>query len=339
MEYFVGVDLGGTNLRAVVGTGGDATIEECVVGHARRRTPRGPDGETVTEAVLEAIRAACDEAGIAPAEVSAAGVGSIGPLDLATGTVVDPANLPAGVDRISLRDPVQQLLDAEAVFVLNDTTAGAVGERAAAPDTPENLVYLTLSTGIGAGACVDGRVLAGRDGNAGEVGHVTVDPTGVMTCPCGSPGHWEAYCSGENIPDYARYLRAVGIGGPGDTGPPVEAEFDPDVETSLPLDDPEFSTADVFEHAPTDEFAAAVVDRIGAWNAIGVTTLVHAYAPERVVVGGAVALNNPDAVLEPVRAALPARSFIQVPEVSLTRLGDDVVLLGALARARTSSER
>lgn len=315
MDYFVGIDLGGTNLRAVVGRGDAPTLEASVVGRARRPTPQGPDGDTITQAVLDAVGDACEDAGVGPGDVTAAGVGTIGPLDLGTGAVVDPVNLSDAVDRIELRDPLALALDTDLVDVLNDTTAGVVGERAADPETPENVVYVTLSTGVGAGACVDGRVLVGADGNAGEIGHATLDPTGVMNCDCGAAGHWEAYCSGTHIPAYARHLHA------GET------------ETALPLDDPEFSAVDVFEHAPHDDFAAEVVAAVGSWNAIGVANLVHAYAPSRVAFGGAVALNNPEEILGSIRAELPDHCCIPVPEVGLTRLGEDVVLLGALARA------
>lgn len=333
MEYYAGVDVGGTNLRAVVGTAGASTLEASVVGNAARSTPYGPDGRAVTDAMLDAIREACDDAGVAPTDVVAAGIASIGPLDLETGTVVNPVNLSDGVERIELREPVRELLDAESVIVLNDATAGVVGERAADPASPENLLYVTFSTGIGVGACVDGRVLSGANGNAGEVGHTTVDPAGTMRCSCGAPGHWEAYCGGRNIPAYARHLHEVGCDGAGPATRDAAVDLGPGVETALPLDAPDFSAADVFAHAPEDAFAAAVLDVVGEWNAVGVANLVHAFAPSRVAAGGAVALNNPEAVLDPIRERLPERSCVPVPEVSMTRLGGDVVLLGALARA------
>lgn len=311
MEYYVGVDLGATNLRAVVGHEGPA-LEASVVGEARVSTPKGPDGEMVSGAVVAVVEAACDDAGVAPEAIEAAAVGSIGPLDPEAGCVVDPVNLPDSVDRIELAEPLRRVLATDEVSVLNDTTAGVVGERAADPERPDDIVYLTISTGVGAGACVDGRVLSGANGNAGEVGHTTLHPAGRMTCHCGAVGHWEAYCSGTHLPDYARTLHAPGVA------------------TALPLDSPEFTAADVFAHAPEDEFAARVVDRVGEWNAIGVANIVHTYAPTRVVVGGAVAINNPEQILTPIREQLPERSCIPVPDIELTRLGDDAVLLGAL---------
>ncbi|GAA0306877.1 ROK family protein [Halarchaeum salinum] len=313
MAYYVGVDLGATNLRAAV-----ANEEAVVLGTDRRGTPRGPSGIAVTEAVLAAIRTACANAGVDPTDVIAAGIGSIGPLDLADGAIDDPANLPEAVGRIPLVGPVRELIGSERIYLHNDTIAGVIGERFHSDRNPDDMVYLTISSGIGAGVAVDGNVLTGWDGNAGEVGHLVVDPEGRRTCGCGRDGHWEAYCSGNNIPRYATQL----------------AE-ERDADTALPIDDPNFSAKDVFDHAETDDFAAHVVDRIADWNTLGVTNLAQAYAPLVVYVGGAVALNNPDLVLDPVRERLEESVFNNVPDLQLTNLGDDVVLDGAIASALT----
>jgi glucokinase len=193
-----------------------------------------------------------------------------------------------------------------------------IGERFYSERNPDDMVYLTISSGIGAGVCVDGHVLTGWDGNAGEVGHMTVDPQGRLTCGCGHDGHWEGYCSGNHIPRYAAYLH----------------DADP-VETALPMDDPSFSAADVFEHDGSDEFATHVVDQIAHWNAMGVANIVHAYAPLVVYVGGAVALNNPERILEPIRERMAGMVMSNVPEIRLTTLGDEAVVKGALASAMT----
>jgi glucokinase len=313
MTRYVGVDLGATTVRAVVADGDAVTI-----GRGRDATPQGPTGRAVTETVLGVVRDACEDAGVDPTDVSAVGVGSIGPLDLAAGAVDDPPNLPASVERVPLTGPLSDLLGTGRVTLHNDAVAGVVGERFHADGNPDHMVYLTVSSGIGAGVCVDGTVLTGWDGNAGEFGHVVVDPSGTMTCGCGRDGHWEAYCSGDNVPRYARRLHAE----------------DP-VETALPLEDPGFSAADVFAHAGEDAFADRVIDRVTRWNVAGVANLVHAYAPQAVVVGGAVALENPDLVVGRIRDRVESEIVSNVPEIRLTDLGDDVVVRGAVASAMT----
>ena len=313
MAYYVGVDLGATNVRAVVADG-SATI----LGAARGSTPRGPTGIAVTEAILDLIREACTEVGIAPSAATACGIGSIGPLDLAAGAVEDPANLPDRIDRIPLTGPISKLLATDDVYLHNDTIAGVIGERFHSERNPDDMVYLTMSSGIGAGVCVDGHVIGGWDGNVGEVGHMTLDPQGIMTCGCGHVGHWEAYCSGNNIPAYARRLH----------------DDDP-IDTALPLEDPDFSAVDVFEHAGEDKFADHVIEQVTLWNAMGVANIVHAFAPLVISVGGAVALNNPELVVDPLRERLDDMVMSNIPEVMLTDHGDDVVVKGAVASALT----
>jgi len=312
MPYYAGVDLGATNIRAVVGDG-----EGEVLAHSERGTPRGPTGIAITEAILSALRDACASADVAPESVEAAGLCSFGPLDLQEGTVESPANLPESVERIPLTGPVSNLIGSNRVYLHNDTNAGVIGERFFSDRSPDDMVYLTLSSGIGAGVTVDGHVLRGWDGNAGEVGHMTVDPEGRMTCGCGRPGHWEAYCSGNNIPRYARHVH--------------ETEG---VPTELPLTAESFDAADVFT-AEGDPLAERTVERIAEWNVLGVANICHAYAPLVIYVGGAVALNNPERVLDPIREGLEGRLLVNRPDVELTKLGDDVVVLGALASAIT----
>ncbi|MFB6164868.1 MAG: ROK family protein [Haloarculaceae archaeon] len=311
---YAGVDLGATNVRAAV-----ADADGAIVGRDQRATPRGPSGIDVTEAVLDSIRAAAADAGTDPRDLRAVAIGSIGPLDLAAGAVDDPPNLPDSVERVPLTGPVEQLIGSERVYLHNDATAGVIGERFHSERNPDDMVYLTISSGIGAGVCVDGHVLTGWDGNAGEVGHLTVDPTGLLTCGCGKAGHWEAYCSGENLPRYARAL--------------ADRE---DVPTDLAIDDPGFSAVDLFEAAGEDPLADHVLEKFVDWNVIGVTNIVHAYAPLVIYVGGGVALNNPERVLDPVRERLPETVMSNVPDLQLTTLGDDVGVEGAVASAMTS---
>lgn len=312
MARYLGIDLGASNMRAAVTDGNARTLAR-----ATRATPQGPDGSAVEAALRELVVDATTEAGIEPAAIEAAAVVSFGPLDLAAGTVDEPANLPA-IDRIRLRGPLATLLGDAPVYVHNDATAGVIGERFFTDPIPDDVVYLTISSGIGAGVAVDGTVLGGWDGNAGEVGHFVVDPTGRRTCGCGRPGHWEAYCSGENIPAYARDLHTT------------EA-----VETDLPLADPGFTAADVFAAAGEDPLADLVIDRIAEWNAIGVTNVVHAYAPLVVALGGAVATRNPALVVEPIEERIEDLVFTGVPEVRLASLGEDAVIRGAVASAIT----
>lgn len=304
---YAGVDLGATNIKAVVGDDRGR-----VRSRTRRRTPRGPDGDAVTDAMIAALTAALDDAGVEPTDIVRCGVGSIGPLDKATGELGRSANLSEEIDSVALAGPLEEFLETE-VLVFNDANAGIIGERFYADRTPDDMVYLTISSGIGAGVAVDGRVLSGWDGNAAEVGHYTVE-TGGLACGCGVGGHWEAYCSGTNIPRHARYVHQT-----------------EGIETDLPLDS--IDAKAVFDAAGTDPLADRTIERIQQYNAVGVADLINSYAPLVVYVGGAVARNNPERIVEPLREQVPDLVMANVPEIRLTALGDEVVVRGALAAA------
>ena len=311
MSWFVGVDLGATNIAAVVGRA-DGSIEAS----ERRPTPQ-TSGIEITEEILATVEAVSADAGISPETVKAAGIGSIGPLDMTDGVVREPANLPDAVELIPLTGPLEKLVKAP-VVLHNDANAGVIAEQFYAEYTPDNIVYLTISSGIGAGVIVDGTVLRGWDGNAGEVGHFPVDPDGVMRCGCGKRGHWEAYCSGNNIPQYAQHLH--------------EGQ-----QTALPIESGSIDAAAVFTHAESDGFAESVLEHVSHWNARGVTAIVHAYAPMVITVGGAVALHNPH-IVEELEERVADLVMTNVPEIRLTSLGNDVVVTGALASAIQSHD-
>lgn len=311
MARYAGVDLGATNIRAIVADADGETL-----GSYRQNAPRGPTGLAVTDAILDCLREACAAADIQPADIEAVGIAAAGRLDLTAG-LVEPTNIP--VEEVPLRGPVSNLLDTAEIHLHKDVAAGVIGERYHAERNPDDMAYLTISSGIGAGIAVDGSVLRGWDGNAGEVGHTTIDSAGRMTCGCGHDGHWEAYCSGTNIPAYARVL--------------WNDEDRPN--TTLPIEADDFDAVDVFAHADEDEFTDRVIERLAEWNALGVANVVHAYAPLVVSVGGAVALNNETLVVDPIRERLDGLVMTNVPEVRLTSLGDDVVVEGALASALT----
>ncbi|MDY6765278.1 MAG: ROK family protein, partial [Halobacteria archaeon] len=270
-------------------------------------------GEDVTNAVLEAIEKACERGSIKIEDVEGVGIGSIGTIDEEKGEIQRPANLPQGVERISLRGPIRELVDSD-VRLYNDTTLAVIGERFYSDSKPENIVYLSISSGIGAGVIVDGNALKGRKNGAGEAGHTVVDPAGRRVCGCGREGHWEAYSSGENIPGYARFL--------------FEGSNFEDTELSL---EEGLEASDVFRHAPEDEFANYVVEKIADWNAIGVTNLIQSYAPSVIRVGGGVALNNESLVIDPIREKVKEMSFNELPRIEMSGLGEEAVIRGGIA--------
>ena len=305
--YYLGVDIGATNIRCGVTTAGRDRVATLT-----RPTPQGPTVGAFTDGVETTVTETLDSAGVRPSQVAAAGIASLGPLDAADGLIRQPANLDSDISGIPVRRTVEAQLPGVPVQLCNDAVAGVVAEYCA--DTAENLVYVTISSGIGAGVVVDGHILRGEDGNAAEVGHLTLDPDSGRPCGCGGDGHWEAFAGGENVPEYAAQIAA-------------EKGFD---DTLLAG---ECTAATVFEADGEDPLATETVERIGDWNAQGMATLVHMFAPGRVVVGGAVARNNRQRVLGPIRNRIDSYLMGSAPEIRLTAFGDEVSLRGALALA------
>jgi glucokinase len=310
-RFYAAVDLGATNVRV---TYGDMTgIKDKLM----EATDRG-SAEGVVEQIIRMIR----ELGIR--EPAAIGVGSIGPLDIGTGCVVGTPNLP--FKRIPVSEPLSEAFNTE-VRIMNDCSTAVLGEQLfGAGKGMKNIVYVTLSTGLGGGALVDGHLLVGKDGNAVEIGHTVINPDSELVCGCGCIGHWEAYCSGKNIPNYA--LALMRERGSEESTLFIESFKNPPRLTAESI----FSAA-----AEGDPLALWIIQKIGEVNAVGFANIVNVFDPELITVGGTVALKNPGLILDPIRENLDRYIVNKKPEIRITPLGQDAVLFGALALAMKES--
>ena len=304
MERYLALDVGATNTRCVV-----VDDERQVLARRTRATPQETTTASFADTIGQVVDATLAAAGIGAAAVDAAGIASFGPVNTDRGTIAATPNLASDLTDVPVRRPVaDRLTDGTPVVVLNDAVAGVIAEHRRGPE--DNIVYLTLSSGVGAGAVVDGSVLRGRGGNAAEIGHLVLDPDSDRQCGCGGYGHWEAFAGGENMPAYARTITAS-----------------EQVTTGLSLET--LSAEQLFEGYGADPLATETIDRVGEWNTIGVANLIHAFAPDRIAVGGTVALQNPTLIFEPIVRTLDARLTVEEPSIHLTEFGDDVVVLGA----------
>jgi len=312
-RYAVGIDLGGTNVRAVLGDDKGRVLARV---DERTERSKGPEGiiRQLANVVLKVT------SGFGLDRIEGVGVASAGTLDPERKMIKVFANLP--FNEIPVVDPLENELRVP-VRLLNDCSTAVVGEKFfGAGREFENLVYITISTGIGGGVYVDGRLLFGKDGNAHEVGHMTIDMEGRLPCGCGKRGHWEAYCSGENIPNYARLL----LHG-------REKELEGSILSKFVGGDIQNLTAkSIYDAAKLgDSLSLQIVEEIGKANAIGFSNVVNLYDPELITVGGTVALKNPKLVINPIERYLPEYSLNRIPRVMITPLGGDAVLYGALA--------
>jgi glucokinase len=306
----IGIDIGGTNVRAaVVDVDGRVVTEQ-------RAASTTLDWESMRGQVLASIAALR-----AGHDIAAIGIGAAGMVDR-DGVIHYAPNVPG-----FLGTPVQAEIAAATglpTVVDNDANAAAWGELAhgAARGVRDALV-ITLGTGIGGGIVSDGRVLRGAHGFAAEIGHFTIDPDGPR-CACGEIGCWEALASGTALGRMAREAAVIG------DAPAVLklAGGDPDAVRGTHVSDAARAGA---------PDALALIDRYAALVAVGFVGLANILDPEIIVVSGGLAEEG-DLLLTPVRAYFDGHvegsHYRPTPSIVAAGLGDRAGTIGAATMAR-----
>lgn len=294
---YVGVDVGGTKMLAV-----RLSAAGAVEATATRPMPGVSAGpEAVEEAVVLAARDV--SAGARPAGL---GVSAAGLVDAAGERFLFGAHLP-------WRDaPVRQAIAERtglSVVLDNDANCAAYAELVAgAARGVRSALLITIGTGIGGAVVLDGRVVRGAHGLAGEFGHMQAVPDG-LACECGLRGCWEQYCSGRALERVTRVALGRHLDGP--------------EVTALAL--------------AGDQVALHSFASIGTWLGVGSAALVSAFDPEVVVVGGGVSAVG-DLLLGPARRALAGSlqgtAYRAVPALVPARLGPEAGAIGAALLAR-----
>ncbi|MHA1595434.1 MAG: ROK family protein, partial [Candidatus Baldrarchaeia archaeon] len=182
-RFAIGIDIGATWVRVAIGS-----EDGELLGRVVEKTSKFP-GTDIVRWLADTISALMQKVSVK--KISGIGIGSIGPLDIRRGMILTPVNAP--LRNVNLVSPLRKKFSVP-VYLVNDATAGVIGEKMyGRGEKYENIVYVTLSTGIGGGVYVDGNLLIGKDGNAAEIGHMVIDMEGKLVCGCGKRGHWEAY--------------------------------------------------------------------------------------------------------------------------------------------------
>jgi glucokinase len=306
-QLVIGIDLGGTKIAtALVNDTGT------ILSYDYRETLGEKGPEAVVARMADAARAVMAEAAV--------GIGSPGPLDIEAGVVLDTPNLP-GWEYVPLTQPIEEALGIK-TFLENDANAAALGEhRFGAGRGTQHMIYVTVSTGIGGGLILDGKLYHGFNGMAGEIGHVTILPGGPL-CGCGNRGHLEAVSAGPAIARQARERVARGA---------------PTLIVNLAEGDPARITARLVAEAASqgDAVAQEILAEAMEYLGIAMANYVNIFNPRVIVIGGGLS-NIGDALFEPVRRIIKERAF-PVPAQSVrvvpAELGDKVGVLGAAAVA------
>ncbi|HEU5010927.1 MAG TPA: ROK family protein [Roseiflexaceae bacterium] len=302
MRYVIVVDLGGTQIRV-------GLADEAGVLHAEQRALT--EAHTGADAIIERMVAMIEQARAqvpAGADLLGVGIGAPGPLDPFHGLVMNPPNLP-GWHNVPLRALIEQRANLPTELG-NDANAAALGEWFFGGGRgTHNLVYVTISTGIGGGVIADGKLLLGRYGSATEVGMQIIETS--------TRAFWEDLASG---PGLARAAADAMIAEP----------------RSLlhTLATPETVTGALVAQAAAmdDPLAQRLMDREGELIGIGLVNLLHLFSPELVLLGGGVAANNPLLIRRAAQVVQErAMDVYRDVPLRLATLGERVGLLGAAA--------
>lgn len=321
--FFVGIDLGGTNIKAGV-------VDDQGRILSWHQTPtlveQGPElgAQRIAAAAHKAIR----DAGLQPTQVAGVGLGSPGTMDIPGGRLMVPANL-KGWDYFPIRDRVAEDAGMPVTFA-NDATAAAYGEFWIGSGRDfHSMILLTLGTGIGCGIIIGDLLLDGEHSHGGEYGHTIIDSTpGARICACGRAGHFEAYASATAVTKRTREALDGGRKSSLRNRMAQGAELSPKLVAE--------------EAEKGDQLSLDIIFETARYLAIGMVNLMHTIDPNGILVGGAMTFGGDDSelgrrFLEETRAEVRRRAYAVCAEntvIDFATLGGDAGFIGAAGIAR-----
>lgn len=319
--YFLGVDVGGTGIKiGLVDDLGQTLAFESI----DTEEPAGP--AAAMSRVVDVLDAFLAARNLTRGDIAAIGLGAPGPLDLASGLLVEPPQLPHWAN-FNLRQCLADLTG-RPVAMNNDANAAACGEAwLGCGQGSSSLVLLTLGTGVGGGIISDGRLIGGTNSFGGEFGHLIVDPspTARLCGWGGGRGQLEAYASATAV-----MLR-------------TRQRLDQGEPSLLSRIDGEVTPLDVYRAATAgDPLAIDLIDEAARWLGVGITTIVHVLDPGLIAIGGAMTFGGNDSpigrrFLDQIRGEFRSRTFENVYEgtrIVFADIGSDAGYLGAAGFAR-----
>ncbi|HHV81026.1 TPA: ROK family protein [bacterium] len=315
MDKIIGIDIGGTKI-AIGRADSRGNLEDSV----RFPTDVSRGYRSILEEIIEKTSKLFERD-----SVKAIGIGCGGPLDSKKGRILSPPNLP-GWDDVPLVDDIKGVFNVP-VYLENDANAAALGEfYFGAGKDVSNMVYMTLSTGIGGGIILNNKLIHGVRDSGGEVGHQTILPDGPL-CNCGNRGCLEALSSGTGIAKIFREKLASGR---------------ESIVTSWVKEPEEISAKIIADAAKAgDSLSKEVWDSAIYYLGIGISNIVTIVSPEMVVLGGSLTKYG-ESLFVNVRKIVKERArLVPVDEIKIVpaQLGDNVGILGAVAVGLLGDER
>ena len=319
MANYVGIDLGGTNIKA-----GVVTDEGKLLNKVTCKTNADRPMEDIIHDMGRLAADAVKDAGLEVSDIEAIGIGSPGTPDNDEGLLVYSNNLPFVM--APMRKLIREVINLP-VYIDNDANCAAMAEAVAgAAKGAKDSVTITLGTGVGAGVIVDGKIYSGFNQAGSEFGH-TVLVSGGIECPCGRKGCFEQYASASAL---ARMTREA-------------AEKNPDSLLNKVYEQQGEWNAQIAFIAMRDgdETAKEVVDTYTSYLADGLANAINAFMPEVLVVGGGVC-NEGDPLLIPMREKTMSRPYfgpgVKKTRIELAQMGNDAGIVGAAMMGKSCAD-
>jgi glucokinase len=320
--FFAGIDLGGTNIKV-----GLVDDQGRTLAWLSEPTEREKGGEAAAQRMAQAVLTVAARAGLKKEDIARVGLGSPGTMDIPAGMLLEPHNL--GWRNFPIRDRVSHYCGLPVTFV-NDANAAAYGEYwVGAGAAFHSMVLFTLGTGIGSGIIIGDLLIDGEHSHGGECGHIIIDSApSARICPCGQPGHLEAYASATAV--IARTAEALEQGRASSLSARLSAG-----EELTPL-------LLAQEAQRGDELALEIILETARYLGIGTVTLMHTIDPDGVVFGGAMTFGEHSTdlgrrFLGRIQEEVKKRAFPVLAartKIDYASLGGDAGYLGAAGVAR-----
>ncbi len=316
MAYYIGVDVGGTNIACgIVNENCEIIARSKVKTNPYDKTDAPPKYTVVLEEIKSAVRIACEEAGIAPSAAGSIGIGCPGTCNQATGVVEYSNNL--GFLNVPLKADMESEFKIP-VYLENDANAAAFGEFVAgAAKGANSAVVITLGTGVGSGIVLDGKIYRGANFAGGEIGHTVIVMDG-LPCTCGRRGCFEAYSSATGL---VRMTTQA-------------SELNPDsLMTKMIREDGKVSARTAYKAMKQgDPVGKAVTEQYIKYLSCGIANVINTFQPDILCIGGGVC-NEGDTLLTPLKAAVAEQIYskhsAKNTDIVICKLGNDAGIIGA----------
>lgn len=325
-EFIVGVDIGGTWIRVAICT--NDLKKENIISKVTQ-TPKENEF-SISNTIISLLTQLLIENSIEKDQICGIGLASAGPLNVETGKVFNNANL--GFKEIPLKEPIQGRFPGIPIYMINDCNASALAIHYFEADDFEkdNLVYITMSTGIGGGVICNGRLLLGKDGNAAEVGHGIVNSHSNFQCNCGAFGCWEVYSSGTGVKN--RALESIKTS-------TLSSRI---LMFMIDNNESKINAKTIFQAARGgDKLSKSIVDQCVFYSKVGVGLVNNYYDCTSIYFGGAM-MKDSDLILPPVIEQFKTNPVLftinHPPNIKTTNYLEDIGLMGALTLVKYKLE-